>query len=41
MELNDEYRFFTLNAPDDSYIGIYTITIEVTLYNYKAFDRPI
>ena len=39
VELNDEYKFFTLNAPDSSYEGIYTITVEVDLYNYANFNN--
>jgi hypothetical protein len=40
IEMNDEYRFFTLNAPDASYEGVHTVTIEVTLFNYKNFNSP-
>ena len=40
LEMNDEYMFFTLNAPDASYEGVHTVTIEVTLYNFKNFNSP-
>lgn len=35
VQLNDEYLFFTLNAPDKSYEGVHKITIEVILFDYK------
>ena len=37
VELNDEYKFFTLNAPDDTYVGTHTIVVRVDLHNYIRF----
>ena len=41
VEINDEYTFFTLNAPDSSYEGIHTVIVEVTLANYPTFNSPL
>ena len=40
VKLNDEYMFFTINAPDSSYIGSYTVEVQVTLHNF-AFSSPM
>lgn len=41
VKVNDEYLFFTLFAPDETYIGTHTVVIEVDLYNYNFFNDPI
>ena len=39
VEINEEYLFFILNAPDSTYIGVHTVTVEVKLHNYSPFNN--
>lgn len=41
VEINDEYKFFTLNAPDASYLGTYTIEVQVDLHDNAWFTGAI